>query len=130
MKRIRLAAVGFAILLFGSGVVVGALGHRYYETGVVNAKSSPDSYRQRYVGEMRSRLKLTPEQVQQLEAIMAGTKSRFKALRDASRPQMSEIKRQHVEKVKAMLTPEQLPVYEQLVAEHERRAHEAEQRDR
>jgi hypothetical protein len=130
MRRTRLAAVGLALLLFACGIVVGALGHRYYVTGVVNAKASPDSFRQRYLSEMRSRLNLTPAQVEKLEAIMADTKAQFKALREASRPQMAEIKRQHVEKVKGILTPEQLPTYEQLVSEHERRAHEAEQRDR
>jgi Spy/CpxP family protein refolding chaperone len=130
MKRNHLAAVVLAILLFGSGVAVGALGRRYYDVRVVNAKS-PDSFRQRYLAEMRTRLKLTPEQVQQLEVIMADTKAQFKALRDASRPQMTEIKQRHTEKVKAILTPAQVPVYEQLVAEHEQRTREDErQRDR
>jgi Spy/CpxP family protein refolding chaperone len=129
MKRNHLAAVALAVLLFGSGIAVGALGNRYYETRVVAAKSS-DSFRQRYLSEMRSRLNLTPGQVEQLEAIMAATKAQFKALHDASRPQMEEIKRQHTEKIKAILTPEQLPIYQQIVAEHEERAKEAEQRDR
>ena len=131
MKRQHLASVALAVLLFGSGVAVGALGHRYYEVRVVTAKSSPDSFRQRYVNEMRTRLKLTPDQVQQLETVMAQTRAQFRALHEASRPQMEEIKRQHTEKVKAILTPAQAPVYDQLIAEHERHAREDEQqRDR
>lgn len=130
MRRTHFAAVVLAILLFGSGIAVGALGRRYYDVRVVNAKST-DSFRQRYLTEMRTRLNLKPAQVQQLEGIMADTRAQFRALREASRPQMDEIKRQHTAKVKAILTPDQVPIYDQLIAEHERRAREDEQqRDR
>jgi Spy/CpxP family protein refolding chaperone len=130
MRRNHLTAVVLAILLFGSGIAVGALGRRYYDVRVVNA-NSPNSFRQRYLTEMQTRLKLKPEQVRQLEGIMADTRAQFRALREASRPQMTEIKRQHTAKVKAILTPEQVPIYDQLVAEHEQHAREDEQqRDR
>jgi hypothetical protein len=129
MKRNQLIATLFAILLFCAGATVGALGHRYYTATVVNAKTA-DDFRQHYISEMRSKLKLTPAQVDRLEVILDETKAKYKAVRDSYHPQMVKIKAQHIAQIKSILSPEQVPIYERLVAEHERRAREQEERDR
>jgi regulator of protease activity HflC (stomatin/prohibitin superfamily) len=129
MKRNQWAAALLPILLFLSGAVVGALAHRYYAETVVSARTAED-FRQHYVSEMKSKLNLTPEQVSQLEKILDETKARYKAVRDEYHPAMLKIKNEQISRVKAILTPEQVPVYEQLVAERERRATEQEARER
>ena len=43
---------------------------------------------------------------------------------------MLKIKNEHISKVKSILTPDQVPAYEKLVAERERRAKDQEERDR
>ncbi|MBV8708321.1 MAG: hypothetical protein JO182_24060 [Acidobacteriaceae bacterium] len=129
MKRNQWSAVVLAVLLFCSGVAVGALAHRYYSATVVNAKGSED-FRQRYLSEMRSKLGLTSAQVDQLETIMDETKARTRAVRDQYRPEMLKIRSEQISRVKSILTPQQLPIYEQLVAEHERHAREQEEHDR
>ncbi|HEX4769247.1 MAG TPA: hypothetical protein VH351_00345 [Bryobacteraceae bacterium] len=126
MKKNQLSAVVIAVLLFASGAAVGALGHRYYAQTVVSAK---DDFRQHYLTEMRTKLNLTPAQVTQLEQIMDETKARYKAVHDSNHPIMLKIKQEHIQRVQAILTSQQLPVYAQLVAEHERRAREMEQHD-
>ena len=73
---------------------------------------------------------MTPAQVAQLEAILDDTKAKVKALRDLYHPQMLKIKQEQINRVKSILTPEQIPAYEQLVAERERRAKDQEERDR
>lgn len=123
MKRQKAAAAIFAVLLFAAGAAVGALAHRYYAMTVVSAHPSPEDMRQHYISEMRTRLRLTPGQVSQLEQIMSQTKAQYRALREASRPAMLKIKQDHVERVRSILNPEQIPEYERLVAEHERRSH-------
>ena len=128
MRRNQPAAILLAILLFASGVAVGALAQRYYTATAVRARS-PEGSRQHYISEMQSRLKLTSAQVSQLEAIADDTKAKFKAIRDSSRPEMLKIKQDHISRVKAILTPEQVPLYEQLVAERERRARDQEDHD-
>lgn len=128
MNTSRWSAALLALLLFGCGVVAGALGHRYYTTSV-SAKSA-DDFRHRYISEMESRLKLTPTQVTQLEAILDDTKAKFRAVREASRPAMLKIKAEQIARVKSILTPEQIPAYEQLVAEREHRARDQEDRER
>jgi hypothetical protein len=126
MNRNQWTAALFAVLLFAAGIVIGALGHRYYAASVVNASD----FRHRYVSEMQSKLKLTPDQVSRLEAILDDTKAQFKAVRDSYRPAMLKIKSEQISRVKSILTPEQVPIYEQMVADHERRAREQDERER
>jgi hypothetical protein len=129
MKKNQWAALALAVILFACGAAVGALGVHLYEGRTVSAKGAED-VRQHYINEMQSRLKLTPAQLQQLEVILDDTKAKVKAVRDAYHPQMLKIKQQQVARVKSILTPNQIPAYEQLVAERERRAKEQEERDR
>jgi hypothetical protein len=129
MKRNQWTAAVMAVLLFCCGAAVGALGHRYYTSTGVNAKSAED-FRHRYVSEMRSKLSLTSSQVAQLEIILDETKAKFKAVKDSYRPAMLEIKKEQVSRVKSILTPPQIPVYERLVAEREQRMKEQEDRER
>lgn len=129
MKRNQWSAALLAVLLFGCGIVAGALGHRYYAATTVSAKSAED-FRHHYVSEMQSRLKLTPAQTSQLETILDDTKAQYKAVRDAFHPAMLKIKNEQIARVKSILTPQQIPIYEQLVAEREQRARQQEERDR
>ncbi len=129
MRRNRWTAILFAVLLFGCGVLCGALAERYLSATVVNARTAED-FRHHYVSEMKSELKLTQDQVNQLEVILDETKAQYKAVRDESRPAMLKIKTEQIRRVKSILTPEQVPAYEKLIAERERRYRDQEERDR
>src|SRR5947209_6480676 len=129
MKRSQLTALLFAVLLFSCGVAIGALGHRYYASSVVMARSAED-FRHRYVSEMQDKLKLTPKQVAQLQVILDETKAKTRAVREQYRPAVASVKEEQVRRVKSILNPEQVPAYERLVAERERHFKEAEERDR
>jgi hypothetical protein len=128
-KRNQWTAALLAFLLFACGILVGALGHRYYAGTTVSAKTAED-FRHHYVEEMQSRLHLTPVQLTRLEAILDDTKAKYKAIRDSYHPAMLKIRNEQIARVKSILTPQQIPAYDQLVAERERRAREQEQRDR
>jgi hypothetical protein len=128
-KRNQWAAALLAFLLFACGILVGALGHRYYAATTVSAKNAED-FRHRYVEEMQSRLHLTPTQLNQLEAILDDTKAKYKAVRDAYHPAMLKIRNEQIARVKSILTPQQIPAYDQLVAEREQRGRDQERRDR
>lgn len=129
MKRNRWAAALLTLVIFGLGVAAGALAHRYYTETVVSAKA-PEDFRHRYVDELQSRLHLSPAQLTQLEAILDDTKAKFHAIREASRPAMLNVRNEQIARVKAILTPEQVPVYEKLMAERERRFHDQDDHDR
>jgi Spy/CpxP family protein refolding chaperone len=129
MKRNQWAALALAAILFICGAAVGALANHLYEGRTVSAKNAED-FRERYVTEMQTRLKLTPVQVDQLENILDDTKAKVKTVRDSYHPQMLKIKEEQIARVKSILTPAQIPAYDQLVAEREKRARDQEERDR
>lgn len=128
MKRNQWTAALVAILLFCFGAAVGALAHRYYASASVSANSA-EHFRQHYVSEMQSKLNLTPSQLTQLQAILDDTKAKVKAVRDAYHPAMLKIKQEQISRVKSILTPQQIPAYDRLVAEREQRMKEQEERD-
>jgi hypothetical protein len=127
MKRNQWAAALLSLLLFLCGVAVGALGHRYYASTV--HASTAEAFRAHYIDDMKTKVGVTDTQLQQIEAILDDTKAKYKVVRDQFRPQMLAIKNEQIARVKAVLTPEQVPVYERLIAEHERRAREQDVRD-
>ncbi len=129
MRREKWTGVALATLLFFGGAAVGVLANRYYTMTTVIAKTS-ETYRHRYVDEMESKLKLTTTQVKQLEAIMDDTKAKYKAVRDSYRPAILQVKQDHVELVKSILTAQQIPGYEKLLSERERRAREQDEKER
>jgi hypothetical protein len=79
---------------------------------------------------MQNKLKLTPKQVAQLQVILDDTKAKTRAVREQYRPSVARVKEEQVRRVKSILNPEQIPAYDQLVAERERHFREAEERDR
>lgn len=121
MRNKQTTAAIFAVLLFACGVAVGVLGDRYYGMKEVHARPSLDTLRTRYVAEMKSRLHLTPDQVTKLNTVLDQTRERFKAFRDEHRSEFDHINQQQIDAVRGLLTPEQVPEYDKLLAERERR---------
>jgi hypothetical protein len=132
MKRSNLTIALYLFLIFASGILVGAFGYRLYTGTPVAAKTSttvsPDEWRRQYVSEMRSRLKLAPEQMEKLNAILDDTRSRSHQAHDTLDTALKQIKQHHVDAVNAMLNPEQRPEYEKLRAERDRRGKASEKK--
>lgn len=118
-NRSRWPAALSALLLFLLGAAVGALGDRYYHETTVRARPTAEDFRRRYLADMESRLKLTPAQVTQLEAVMDDTRAKFHALHESRRPEVEQIREEHQRRVKAILTPQQAAIYDRLMAEHQ-----------
>jgi hypothetical protein len=129
MNSNKARAALFALLLFGLGTVVGALGHRYYAATAVSAKVSED-FRHKYISEMQTKLKLSQHQVDQLQVILDETKAKYKSVRDTYHPEMVKIKDDQLTRVKAILSADQAKQYEAMVAEREQHAKQQEDHDR
>ena len=129
MNSNKTKAVLFALLLFGFGAAVGALGHRYYTATAVSAKTAED-FRHKYILEMQSKLKLSQRQVDQLQVILDETKAKVKAVRDTYHPEMVKIKDAQLTKVKSILSDSQVKQYEAMVAEREQQSKIQEEHDR
>lgn len=124
MKRWNLPIALYLFLVFVSGAVVGALGYRTYKppTASSNSPLTPEDARRQYISEMQTRANLTDDQLQQVNAILDETRTRFHEARDKHNQVVKEIGEQQRAKVRAILTAEQLPKVEQLWQERDQRA--------
>jgi Spy/CpxP family protein refolding chaperone len=119
--------VGVVFLLGASlgGVLGYVFAHR-----PVSAASQPLSEperRARRVAELTRDLSLTPQQVQQLNAILLQGHSEAQAVRDQSDKQMDEVRQKTRAKIRAILTAEQAPKFENFLDQKdaERKRHGA-----
>jgi hypothetical protein len=128
MKRTTLATGLYVFLVLLSGAVVGAFAHRAYMVNtVVSAK--PDEVRHHILDEMRTRLSLSNDQVQQLNGILDSTKARYHEVkerwdresRQAAKPELKAITEDQAQKIKAILSEPQRAEYEKYRAERQKR---------
>ena len=112
VKRRAALWVGVVFLLGALlGGVTGYLfaGHSHADTRM---PLSDDERRLQKVEKLTKELSLTPDQQKQLDSVMRDAQSKFKGIREASQPQIDAIRQQAREKVRAILTPDQKPKYE------------------
>jgi len=122
--------VFYFLLVFASGAVVGALGYRTYNpptARTINSPAPPGAWRKQYMEESKARLDLTDDQVSKLKVIMDDTDARFRQAREHENQEIRQIRDEHMARVRMLLTPEQLPMYEKLHAEREARSKDPEQ---
>ncbi len=127
MKRWTFPIALYMFVVFVSGSVVGALGYRLYSPPTARSgtsgtpKLSPEEWRRQNIEEMRQKLNLSPDQLQKVNTVYDETHSRFEAAHQGHNQEVKQIREEHVAKIRALLTPEQLPKYELLRAEREQR---------
>lgn len=116
MSRSRLSVSLYLLLVFLSGALVGALGYRAYvrDGAPPRPRPSPEEFRRRYMEDMRSRLKLSQEQVKRIDAILDETRDRYRA-------QMRAMQEEQSARIRAVLDPAQQKEYEKMRQEREER---------
>jgi len=128
MANTKLSAFFSLLLVFLSGVVVGGFAYRLYSTTAVVAPSNPkgpeekrdpEAIRKRNIDDMTQAVHLDPQQVVQLEKIYDHTHEQFDQVSQKRNAEARAIYDDQVAQIKAMLRPDQLPLYEALHAEHE-----------
>ena len=126
--RLRLPFGVYFLLVFLSGAIAGGLAVRWWmlqPERAANWRESHDERRQRYVEEMRTRLKLGGEQLEKFNRILNETHKRFQAARERMKPEMEAIRNEHVAQVRAILDEAQRAEYEKMRAEWEGRRKQA-----
>ena len=124
MKRWNPPIALYLLLVFISGAVVGALGYRVYSPPSARSNAqrvSPEEWRRRFIEEMRTRVGLHADQILKVNTLMDETKIRFDADRERHHQVVEQIRDEQRAKMRAILTPEQLPKYEQFRAERDAR---------
>jgi uncharacterized membrane protein len=130
MKRSYLSVALSLLAVFCSGAVVGAFGHRLYAVRSVNAgippapKPSPADWREKYVQELTTRLKLEQAQVSKLNEILDNTRDRFRSMRERAKPEAEQIKLDQRTSIRSMLTAAQQPEYDKILQERDQKRRE------
>src|SRR5262245_61936035 len=133
MPKFKFSAFVSLAFVFASGALVGAVGHRLYTvntvTGVTTVpppagkKGDPEEYKRHVLADMKEKIKLTDQQVLQVEQIMDQTREQFDQLRrsmnERMKPERDAIWQSQVEQTKEILRPDQLPLYEKFRADRE-----------
>jgi hypothetical protein len=124
--------------VFLSGAAVGALGHRWYTVNGASAERGsssapraprdPAEVRKRIVAEMTQAVKLTPEQVGKFGDILDNTRAQFEEVHHEMNAKGKAIWQDQVDRVNAILTAEQRPLYQQLRDKHTREREAREKR--
>jgi hypothetical protein len=121
----RFSAALYLLLVFASGALVGAFGHRLYTVGTVSADKrgrpkNPEEWRKRYINDLQSRLNLSSDQMTQLNVILDETRERFREVHERTDPERKAIHQQQVDRINAMLSEEQRSEYAKFRAEREK----------
>lgn len=123
MKRWNPPIALYLFLVFISGAVVGALGYRTYKppTASSNARVSPEEFRRQYLLEIKTRVDLSDDQLQKVNAILDETRTRFHDARDKHNQIVKQIGEEQRAKMRAILTPLQVPKAEQFWQDRDQR---------
>src|SRR5580700_2209612 len=123
MPRTRISAAFYLVLVFVSGILVGAVSHRLYMTKTASANSSPQNmaeYRKRYLSEMRAKVKVNDAQVAAVTALLDHAKGKFDALHTQDTALHDKIQQDLIDSIRAQLTDPQKVAYDAWRAERER----------
>jgi Spy/CpxP family protein refolding chaperone len=136
VKFSRISIALQLLLVFVCGAAVGGFGHRFYISRAIPAPApsaakktgDPVSFRNRYIGEMRSRLNLSGAQVDKLNQIMDASRAKVTDWRKRSDQEMKEVQEDQQTKIRALLDQTQAAEYEKMLAERERERQQRRQR--
>jgi Spy/CpxP family protein refolding chaperone len=115
--KTRSEAAVLVLIVFLLGVLLGGLGtHLWGERvwGRQNPSGSPT--RNQLVNDLTHELQLTPDQQQQLGAIVDDTKSKIHEAYAPADAQREVLRQQGRARIRAILTPDQLPKFEAFMA--------------
>lgn len=124
--RREAAVLFFAVFLLGA--LFGGIGDRLWSKRVAGQRpvaSGGHANRDELIRNFSRQVGLTPDQEKQLGAIMDDTHAKWQALYAPLDSQREAIRQQGRERIRAMLTPEQVPKFE----EYMRRADEQRKKD-
>ena len=113
----RKAALWVGVVFLLGAALGGVLGYLFAHRPVnaANPPLSEPERRARRVEELTKELTLTPQQAQQVDAILLQRHAETKAIHDQTDAQLDAVRQKGRAQVRAILTPEQLPKFEEFL---------------
>lgn len=129
MVETRVKAQLAIVTVFLLGVAAGALGLTMYSRWIDAGRPSRWTGKfdqERYVKQMTEAVRLNPEQMGPLDAILDETREEFLAMRKRLSPQIDEVRQRARDRVRGILNADQQPRFEAFLKrwDEERRAEE------
>ena len=127
MPKSKLSALFSLLLVFSSGVLVGAVAHRLYSVPSVNGvlrdqpqrKMDPEEVRKHIVEETRREVKLDDQQINRLNENYDRTREQFDQLHKKMNSEGQAIRDAQTAEIKAILRPDQMALFDQLQAKRQ-----------
>jgi Spy/CpxP family protein refolding chaperone len=113
----RKAAI-WAVVVFLLGAAVGGMlgfGYAHHSVAAASAPLPEPERRAKRVAQMTQDFGLTSDQAKQLDAIFLEWHGKLKAIHDQSDAQIEQLRQEGRERVRAILTPEQKPKFEEFL---------------
>ncbi len=121
MTRPTVSVAVYLCLVFLSGLLVGGFGVSVYLKKSATSRPTLEQRQLRYLTEMRTRLKLSDDQVRQYKSILEDTGKQLHALHDQIRPEEHAVMERQAESVRAILNEAQRVEYRKIREEREKR---------
>jgi Spy/CpxP family protein refolding chaperone len=106
----------FATLVFACGLITGLLADHFWETRTVRAVSVTTESRPHVIEKVSQELSLTEQQTHEMEAILDDASREF----DSLHMQAHAVRRQTMDRIRAILTEDQKPKFEAAVTKLQR----------
>jgi len=109
--NVRREAAVLAVVVFLLGALVGGIATHVWTIHAANQQFAPHG-RDQILSRMTSELEFTPEQLKIVTGIVDDTHSQVRALYSPLDAQREQIRQKARERIRAVLTPEQKPKFE------------------
>ena len=117
-REMNRKAALLVIFVFVLGIALGAVGMRLAETRVLGDRVSNHGRAGgpgRFVEQLSQEVGLTAAQQQQISSILEDTRKKYEETYTTIRPQMEQTRQEGRARIRAILTPEQLPKFEEFL---------------
>lgn len=113
----RKAALWVGIVFLLGAALGGMLGYVFAHRVIAAAPQQMNDAEKRAqkVQRLTQELNLNPDQQKQLDAIMISVQAQYKAIHQSTDPQINEARQKGREQIRAILTPEQKPKFEEFL---------------
>jgi Spy/CpxP family protein refolding chaperone len=117
MSATRKAALWVGVVFLLGAALGGMLGFVFaHHTAMAAPTQMTDAEkRAQRVQRLTQELNLTPDQQRQLDTIIASVQAEYKAIRQSTEPQIDQARQKGREQVRAILTAEQKPKFEEFL---------------
>ena len=113
------AALWLGVVFLLGAALGGMLGyvfaHRSYADAAMTPAMTDQAKRQQKVEHLAQELGLSNEQKQQLDVVLTDVRAQYRAIRKTTDPQIDQLHQKGRERIRAILTPEQKPKFEEFL---------------